>query len=193
MKKLYFKPFEIYSEKRLLIVGILITILGTLLASSFNCRFDGFFDMHTASAVSFKDALLYNGINIVCMSLFLFLSTLWINKKTRFIDILNTSTIARVPLYILPFFNMNNIIDDVSEEVIRLVNSNSITEISSISILTLTAFSIVSILMLIWCIKLLFNGFKVSSNAKGGFHTILFISAIIFAEILSKFLIIKLV
>ena len=103
MKILLFKPFEKYSEKRLLLIGVFFTLLGSFFAYVFNIRFDGIIDIHIVPNTLSYQALLDNLINIFCLVLFLYISTKYINKKTRLIDILNTALVARTPFYLLPF------------------------------------------------------------------------------------------
>jgi hypothetical protein len=192
MKLLLFKPFEKYSEKTLLSVGVIFTLIGSFAAYTFNVRFDGVFDVHIISNTLFYQALLDNLVNIFCLIIFLYLSTKYINRKTRLIDIITTSMVARVPFYLLPFLNINGVIEKASEDIIQFANPELISQISSSNLLIITVFGVITILFLVWYISLLFNGFKVASNAKGKISIILFILSLLFAEILSKFLIFQL-
>ncbi len=192
MKILLFKPFEKYSEKTLLLIGVFFTLLGSFFAYVFNIRFDGIIDVHIVPNTSSYQALLDNLINIFCLVLFLYISTKYINKKTRLIDILNTALVARAPFYILPFFNINGVIKKASEDVIQFANPELISQISSSNLFIIIVFGIITILFLVWYISLLFNGFKVASNAKGKTHIILFVISLLLAEVLSKFLIVQL-
>lgn len=188
MKILLFKPFEKYSEKTLLLAGIIFTLIGSFVSYTFNIRFDGVFDIHIESNDLFYQALLDNLINIFCLILFLYISTKYINKKTRLIDILTTSMVARVPLYLLPFFNINGMISKASEEIIQFANPELISQISFSNLFIIVVFGIIAILFLVWYISLLFNGFKVASNAKGKVPIILFSISLLLAEVLSKFI-----
>jgi hypothetical protein len=192
MKLLLFKPFEKYSEKTLLSVGVIFTLIGSFAAYTFNVRFDGVFDVHIISNTLFYQALLDNLVNIFCLIIFLYLSTKYINRKTRLIDILTTSMVARVPFYLLPFLNINGVIEKASEDIIQFANPELISQISSSNLLIIIVFGVITILFLVWYVSLLFNGFKVASNAKGKISIILFILSLLFAEILSKFLIFQL-
>ncbi len=169
--------------------GVIFTLIGSIIASSFNIRFDGVIDIHIVPNALFYQTLLDNLINIFCLVLFLYISAKYINRKTRLIDILTTSVVARAPFYLLPFFNINGIIGRASEEIIQIVNPELISQISSTNLFIISVFGINTILFLVWYISLLFNGFKVASNAKGKVPIILFIVSLLFAEILSKFLI----
>ena len=192
MKTLLFKPFEKYSEKTLLLVGVIFTLIGSFVSYTFNIRFDGVFDVHIVSNTFFYQALLDNLVNIFCLIIFLYISTKYINRKTRLIDILTTSMVARVPFYLLPFLNINGVISRASEDIIQFANPELISQITFSNLLIITVFGIITILFLVWYVSLLFNGFKVASNAKGKVSIILFIISLLFAETLSKFLIFQL-
>ena len=192
MKILLFKPFEKYSEKTLLLVGILFTLLGSFFGYVFNIRFDGVIDVHIVTNSLPYQALLDNLVNIFCLVLFLYISSKYINKKTRLIDIVNAALVARAPFYLLPFFNINGVIQKASDDVIQFANPELISQISSSNLCILIVFGIIAILFLVWYISLLFNGIKVASNAKGKTPIILFIISLLLAEILSKFLIFQL-
>lgn len=189
MKSLLFQPFEKYSEKTLLLLGIIFTLIGSFIAYAFNIRFDGVLDVHIVSDALWYQTLIDNLINIFCLIIFLYSSAKYINKKTRIIDIITTSIIARIPLYLLPLINIKNTVNQATEDIIQLINPELINEIPISSLLIVTGFGIIAILFVVWFIALLFNGFKVASNAKGKFSVILFSISLILAEILSKFLI----
>ncbi|MDL5514876.1 hypothetical protein QSE00_23905 [Arenibacter sp. M-2] len=192
MKTILFKLFEKYSEKTLISSGIIFTLLGSFLAYTFNIRFDGILDLHVVNNTSLFDALSDNLINVICLTLFLYISSKYINRKTRLIDIVSTAMVARTPLYILPIFNINKLITKSSEELIEYADPELIGEISPLTWLTTITFGIITMIFIIWYITLLFNGFKVASNAKGKVPIVLFILSLLLAEILSKFLIIQL-
>ena len=101
MKTILFRPFERYSEKTLVIVGVAFTLIGSLLGAVFQGRFDGVLDMHFVPSTSFYQVLIDNVINIFCLVLFLFLSAKYINNKTRLIDILTAAMVARIPYYFM--------------------------------------------------------------------------------------------
>lgn len=189
MKTILFRPFERYSEKTLVIVGVAFTLIGSLLGAVFQGRFDGVLDMHFVPSTSFYQVLIDNVINIFCLVLFLFLSAKYINNKTRLIDILTAAMVARIPYYFMVFGNINNTMSKASEEIMQLVNPEMVEQVGTSSLLLVIGFGLISIVFLIWYIALLYNGFKVASNAKGNTPIVLFILSILLAEVLSKVLI----
>jgi hypothetical protein len=189
MKTLLFNPFEKYSEKTLILFGFLFSLLGAFLGFVFNARFDGAVDLHFVEKVTIYQPFLDISIDITCISLFLFLLGKQINPKTRFIDILSASMIARIPLYCITFFNANNFIYDSTQKMLAMVKPGKIENVDVSDMLLVMVFAMVTILFLIWFLVLLFNGFKTATNAKETKHTLFFILAIVLAEILSKILI----
>jgi len=188
MKQLY-NPFELYSERQLLIFGLVLTLIGSFLGYLFNGRFDGIIDFHLLESVIFLEVVLDNFFNAVLLTMLLFINGKIINSKTRFVDVLNASLLARIPFYILPFFNFNNVMYDVSNRTYDIMVAGSFNAISTPDIILLMLFSFVAICTLIWFSVLLWNGFKVATNAKGIKNIILFIFTILVVEVVSKYII----
>ena len=186
MKTLLFNPFEKYSEKTLIIFGLIFSALGCLLAFCFNARFDGAIDMHFVETVSLYEIVTDQIINIFCLSLLLFITARYINRKARLIDILCTVTIARIPFYLLTFSNINNYFYKISMRMVENVQSASMRDPDILDLSIILVFGMFTILFLVWFFVLLWNGFKVSCNAKGTKHALLFTADIILAEVLSK-------
>lgn len=192
MKELLFKPFEKYAENKLLLVGILFSVIGLFIGDYFNASFDGVLDVHFDGFISLKCSTIYFFNNIVCAVLTLFIVSKLINKKTRIVDILVTVLVARIPLYIVPFFNVGNRLSYISELLkynMAKIGKNSLyLDISTIDMVLFITTNIVSLVMVVWYVALLFNGYKTASNAKGAKSIVLFILAILIAEIGSKLL-----
>ena len=188
MKQLY-NPFELYSERQLLIFGLVMTLIGSFLGYLFNGRFDGIIDFHLIESVTFFEVVLDNFFNTILLTMLMFITGKFINSKTRFVDVLNTSLIARIPFYILPFFNFNNVMYDLSNRTYSIIVAGGFNAISTPDIILLMLFSFVAICTLIWFSVLIWNGFKVATNAKGIKNIIVFIFTILVAEVISKYII----
>lgn len=192
MRTLLFNPFEKYSDTILIVFGLLFTLIGGYLGFVFNARFDGVIDLHFVKNVSIFNPLLDISIDIVTLTICLFVVGKLINNKTRCIDILSATMIARIPFYFITFFNANNKAYAISERILTLVKSNQINTLEALDVFYLMLMTFAIIASLIWSMVLLFNGFKTAVNAKETKHTLFFIGTLIFAEILSKILIINL-
>jgi hypothetical protein len=189
MKKILFNPFAQFSERPLILFGIAATILLSMTAAFFNARFDGVLDLHFSMPTFFSTTLIDNAVNIVILSLTLFTLGKIRNNKTRFIDIFSASLISRIPYYIVPFFNWNNIILLESEKLKQqflTVKPGAVPAFESIQLLLLVLFTVASLFFLAWFIYLLYQGYKVATNAKGAVEVVLFAVTLLIAEVFSK-------
>lgn len=188
MIKNLFNPFHL-SEKKLLPFGIVTLLIGAYLGFVFNSRFDGVIDLHFTEKVSFFQPLSDLLIAIATLSVILYLIGLYINKKTRLLDLFLAVLIAKIPFYLLPLFNIGNKMQEVSNKIVALINPKSDLQLLPNEILLLILSSIISLLAIIWSIILLYNGFKTATNSKETKHSILFVIGLLFSEIVSKIII----
>lgn len=186
--KLLINPFEKYDTKLLLLAAALLTIAGAIMAYWLNARFDGAIDLHFAPHTTAKTIATDLIIAIGSLFLLLFLTGIAINRKTRFVDILIAVMLARFPLYLMTLFNYNNTMYDITGQILNSGNVEQLPDIPASGIALLMAFAVLGLLGLIWFCAMLFNGFRVATNAKGARHVVLFAAAVVLAEILSKML-----
>lgn len=172
--KILFNPFEKYTEKYLLLIGGICTLFGSLSAYAFHARFDGALDFHFTPKILFWQPFFDNFINVLCLTVFLFLAAKIVNRKARAVDILVVSLMARIPYYVLPLFNINNFISAATGAMVD-PETLQIKDLSFGTLLPILIFVFIVILFLTWYITLLYNGFKVASHAKGTKPVILFI------------------
>lgn len=187
--KILFNPFDKFSERPLILFGLSATVLLSMTGAYFNARFDGVIDLHFSMPTFFMDTLMDNAVNIVVLSLALFTLGKFRNNKTRFVDVFSASLIARLPYYLLPIFNWNNTILNESEKLMQqfaTVQPGMAPQFDTMQMLTLVLFAGVSIVFLAWFIYLLYQGYKVATNAKGAAEVVLFGVSLISAEVISK-------
>lgn len=189
MKELLFKPFERYSGFPLLLTGLLTTAVGILFSYLFNTRFDGALDVHLVSKTSLFTSISDAIVVILVVAILLYLATLLVNTKTRFIDILGTVLIARIPMYLLPLLHTGKWIDGLQTALATALKTGDLDGLSPLSIFMLIAFALFSMAFAVWSVALLYNGYKVASNAKGSKPILLFILALVLAEIITKVII----
>lgn len=183
--KLFFNPFSKFSEKALLITGILFLVVGSFIGYYFGVTYDGIFDVHI-STVTLIESLTENVINVVILSLLLFIAGIMINSKTRIIDVLNVALISRFPIYLAGLLANNQRISEISEQLMDSVHQETPASVSSSDMMILMLFSAVLILLLAYQLMLMVFGFKTAVNARKWQHWLLFAFALIAAEMISK-------
>ncbi len=186
--KLLFNPFGIYSEKQLLVSGILITLAGSFVGSLFNVTFDGVLDVHQYET-DFLTSLKENSINVACIFMVLFILGKLINRKTRAIDILNTAMVSRFPQYISAVITALPVLKKVEDEIISHQGDLQHLNFQPMDLMLLFVISMILLAITAYYITLLVNGFRTAVNAKKWQHFVGFAIALIIAEIISKLLI----
>jgi hypothetical protein len=191
MKTIFFNPFKKYSDTVLLIFGFTFTLIGCFLAYSFNAKFDGVIDLHFDKQVTFFESSSYLVLDILLLTTSFYVVGKYINNKTRLVDILTTVLVSRIPLYFYTLFNINSKSYIIGNKILGLAVSKKIDTFTVNDLGFVLLQTIVLIVALIWFISLLYNGFKIATNSKETKHTLLFILAIVLAEIISKIIIYK--
>ena len=189
MKKYLINPFEIYDDKKIFIWGIVLNLIGALLCFQFNMKFIGFLKLDFVSHITFLQALLQIVMIIFSLSILLFIVGKILNPKTRLIDILNSSLLAIIPFYLLTFFNISDFIFDGLAKLKSLILTQKLENVPVYDLPVIIVFSIFTIVILIWSIIILYQGFKTATNSKEVKHKVYFGIAIIVADIMSRFLI----
>ena len=187
--KYIFNPFLKYSEKTLIIIGIVSIMLGSLCGIYFMVSFDGIFDAHLSASITFLDSLKENMINVFVVFILLSILAKILYKKSRIIDILSLSIIYRIPIYLMTLFISNPMLASVNDKIMKDIENPVNIDFSIWEITVLAGVSIVTIVLLVYAIVLLTNGFKTATNLKKWQNYIWFAVALITGEIVSKMLI----
>lgn len=189
MIKLLFNPFAKFPDKFLITFGTVSTLMGLFLSWFFNAQFDGVLDLHFNGPIKIYESLILILIDIVLLLVLLFVLAKIINNKSRLLDVFVAVIIARTPVYLLSFMNINNKMYEIGKIIIENLNQGQLNSIPSSIQIVLIVTSIVSLIAIIWFSVLLFNGFKIATNLKERKHILYFVITLLVAEILSKILI----
>jgi hypothetical protein len=177
MKNTLFNPFLRIAGTKALLIGLTLLLCSSVIAYYSRCHFDGAIDAHigaitpmwfypTESLIDWAILLLsFYTAGLICST-----------SNIRFIDIAGTIALARWPMIFVALLAFAPIpqpqdIHNISPSIIVL----------GFGILIFT----------IWMITLMYNAYSISCNIKGNKAIVSFIAAIVFAEIISKLIIIQ--
>ncbi|MDR2085479.1 MAG: hypothetical protein LBP67_10850 [Bacteroidales bacterium] len=182
---IFVNPFEKIAGWQALGLGLIFIILTALIGSYNGAYFDGALDMHTnGKAYSFWAAFAMLNIDLASIIIMFLLAGLIFSKNFRVIDVIGTTYLAKAPtlfLALTAFFPQPEFIDMIFENPEVFISNPNII-FSSVSFF---AIILLSIPILIWTIVLFYNAFKVSLNIRKN-NSVIFIFAIVLAEIISK-------
>lgn len=191
MNQLLINPFAKYSENKLLSIGIIANLLLIALCFVLNTLLAGNLKIVYLNKIDLNSALFSNGIIVAITTIGIYILGQVINKKTRFIDILNTVLISRCVLVLFPLLNINNLFYVLSERIKNTLIVANTAKILSSDLYVLLLLCVPIIIALIWFFILLFNGFKIATNAKGSKVVAQFAGTLIIIEIITRLLILN--
>ena len=189
MIKKMLNPFEKYTENKLLVFGLVCLIIGSYIGYLFNAYFDSILHISFIKNSEFIATLIQNVIIAILLAIVLYALGKYINPKTRFIDVLNVSLIARIPFYFSSLVNINDSTYILTEKLINNKFSIENIEFSTSDYIVFLFSTTLGLLLIVWFAILLWNGFKTATNAKKSKEIILFIVSLLIANFISSYLI----
>ncbi|TYR35077.1 hypothetical protein FXV77_14110 [Sphingobacterium phlebotomi] len=174
MERLFLNPFEDYSEKNLLWIGIVGFVLGIIISYFGKIVFDGIIQIHMG-VTNITAIILGNLSNMGILTLGLFMLAKVLYKKTRFVDILNNVLIARIPMLLagLLVVWMTKLVPMGKTAEINLAMSLDQSDMMWIALL-----AIFLLFMIIYFFYLLVIGVRHSINSKKFGHGFLIVIAV---------------
>jgi len=186
--KTIFNPFSKYSENQLLIAGILSLGITLLLCNLFNLQVDSIFHYRYADEKSsLLESIGYCLISYaIAIILFFILGKIY-NKRTRFIDIVNTILISQIPGILIILISELPIISK-SMESIQLMAEKNPANISPVDLIVVCIFSFSALLFTAYGMALIYNGFKTATNIKNWKQIVIFAFLILVTTITCQFI-----
>jgi hypothetical protein len=184
-----FNPFIYIAGWPALFIGLAAILVAGFLGSFSNTHFDGVLDIHSGASAPLWVFLSAGIINWLCMSISLFIFGKAVSKTPfRLIDLFGTQAMARYPLFFA-------VLTTLPAGYLRFTHylvqgaSGSVNVVDALFFASAVAMMLLSI---VWMIILMYKGYSVSCNIKGGKAAGTFIGGIIMAEILSKVVVLAL-
>ena len=185
LKLIFVNPFEKIAGWQALGLGLIVAILAALIGSYCGGIFNGALDYHTTgNPYPWWKALAMLAISIASIIIMFLLAGIIFSKNFRVIDVVGTVTLAKAPFFFIAlteFLSKPVIMNDIQ----AIINNPGVLYTSFTFWINL----LLATLIAIWFIALLYNAFKVSLNIRKH-RVMVFVIALILAEVLSKVLII---
>ena len=189
LRMIFANPFKKIAGWQALGLGLIFVVLAAFVGNFNGAYFNGVLDVHfseTPYPLWITFAMLAIDLASI-ITMFLIVGIIF-SKNFRVIDVIGTNFLAKSTVLLLVLTSFIPIPDAISNALKdpKLLMENPYILFSSFAhILTL----VLSILIIVWYIALLYNAFNVSLNIKKNLRTVVFIFALISAEVLSQILI----
>lgn len=178
---LIFNPFKRIAGWEAFGIGLVIVVLTTFTGNFAGIYFDGVTDMHLAKTFDSLKSWLMIPVNIISISVIMWLAGITVSKNFRFIDILGTMTLSRAPFLLIALASFFVKVPDLSG-----IMQDPFVIFDSISFVIILIFTFP---IIIWSVTLMYNAYKISTGASGQKLSISFIFGLVIAEIISKIII----
>ncbi len=178
-----FNPFIYIAGWPALLIGLVTILVAGYLGSFSNTHFDGVLDTHSGASAPPWFFLSAGIIDWLCMGVLLFIIGK-ISSKTSFrsIDLFGTQAMARYPTLFIALATLPAGYLRFSHYLMQ----GAAGPVNVVDALIFGAAVLVILLCLGWMITLMYKGYSVSCNVKGGKAAGTFVGGIIMAEIISK-------
>ena len=161
-------PFEIYSEKKLLWMGISLALVTALISSATSHLIFGSLKVINNYQQTWYVAMLNLGITLLSNTAVLFVFGRFRNPKTRVIDVLNVVLIAHIVVYLMLYLTALPFVQDalIAVELEVLAKGFEAPELSKMHMFILAFFGMLVILLIIYFFYFLVVGMKIAMNSK---------------------------
>lgn len=175
--KILTNPFEICSEKRLLLVGLLATLIAAWISTCSSTLIFGSLKVINNYHQSYGQALINLAITLVSNSVILFAFARIRYPKTRLIDVFSVVFTAHIIIYILLGLTAIPIVQESvrAVELEILDKGFQMPELEKIHQFTLGAIGVLSISLIIYFFYLLVVGMKIAMNSKSKWESVVLI------------------
>ena len=181
IKKLLFNPFEYIAGTKALIIGFFVILIGSVLNYFANKPFTEIINWGMLRTV-------IEGVTAwFLFSLLLYIIGMIFSKtKVRFVDVLGTQALARIPNIITILITFIPTFKHFLKYMMwKAFEKGDPIEMSTLGIVFSLFLYFIVFVAMIWSVVLMFNAFKVSTNLKGEKCVWLFIAAIIFSIVVA--------
>lgn len=195
MKKLLFNPFDFFSGKASLVIGIGIISLTAVICSFGNIHLDGIVDLHAGTETNIGIAFTESFIDLISIAFFIYLAGLiFPGASVSPINVLGTQALARFPILISSVCILFLFSDRVPAYMLwKFQHEGKPVEINNTDIVLFMILSLFLLVLLVWSLLLMYKAYSKSCNVKGVKAIVSFIAIVIVSEIPCKFLLARFV
>jgi len=191
---LLFNPFKRVNGWKALWLGLGAMVVASLIGWLGNTHFDGVLDVHTGAAASLWFHVAESLIDWLAMAIILLGGGVLATRRWgKAMDLAGAQALARAPMILavlpplLPPFRRQ-----AERYAAGTLGNLPGIQGGPVDMVIFWAGTLVIVAAVVWMVALMWKGFGLAYRAKGNWAVISFIAAIVLAEALSKFIIVKL-
>lgn len=168
--KIISNPFEVISDKTLLIIGLIAYLLSSLIVYNTNNHFQGLFMIRAGATSSLMLSLYNNAIAIFLLTLVAYGYGRWRNDNTHWIGVLNVVLISRIIIYIVMLLLLNSVLINntiMKVEFAILDKDYWLQSLTYFDYLVLLAIGMLTLFGIVYFFYFFINGLRYTIGVKG--------------------------
>jgi hypothetical protein len=179
----FIHPFRYIGGWWSVLWGVLILIATAFISRYSSVHFPDAISVKVAASLSFWGLLLQAFINwTVITTVFYVSGLLFSSTRIRFIDVLGTQGMARLPYLLVSFTGFSNSLKLFGEYLIQMqLKTGEPIEVSTMVVTLAILILILQILLTIWMVAWMYQAFSTAVNLKGGKGAAVFTVSLIIA------------
>ncbi|MDA3865437.1 MAG: hypothetical protein PF489_01665 [Salinivirgaceae bacterium] len=185
MIKKLFNPYIFIAGGASLFIGLAVILATSIIGHFSNIHFPDVLSAKVSPGFPLHFCIAQNLINWIITSLIMYLIAAPFSKTTvRIIDIAGTFALARAPYLIAATIGFFPALQNFGQYILWKTMKQGNPMIMSPGSITLAIFLIIIMLLLtIWMVTLMYNGFKISANLKEPKSALLFVTGLVLSII----------
>ena len=189
-----FNPFNYVAGAQSLILGLVAILVAGGFGALSHTHFDGVIDVHSGRAAPLWTFLAEGLINWLSLAIVLLIvGRLASRSSWRAIDLFGTQALARWPMLLSALATLLPGYQRFTQHLAwKLLKQGNEPIVQGADGVTFGIVVGVILVTLIWMVYLMYKAFSVSCNLRGGKAVLLFVAALIAAEVISKIAIVAL-
>lgn len=181
-----YNPFYFVAGAKALTLGIITIDLTALIAYMGNVHFDGVLDMHMGRPGPMWLFFAESIIDWLAISLVLWAGGRLISKSSiRGVDVFGTQALARWPMLFVSIIAMPKPVQNAVSTLVAQLTFGSF-QFNPAGLVLVLVFAASTLFLLCLMVVLMYQGFCVSCNVRGGKAIGVFIAGLLIAEVISK-------
>ncbi|MBE8719871.1 hypothetical protein [Sphingobacterium pedocola] len=187
--RLFVNPFTDYSENVMLTVGMMSFAVGGFLAYFGEFDYHGILKIIPTNTLGLFQVFVHLFINVLVLTLSLFSFGYFVNKKTRFIDVLNVVLVSFTVIYTMGLFSAISFAKELTNNVLKAIENGDmkLSTITPLDMFLLLLFSLISLVLLLYFFYLIVVGLKFVINAKKFYHGVVIVLIVLITDVLCRF------
>lgn len=189
--KLLWNPYERIAGWKAFFIGLAVVVVSVCMAYAFGDRFAGITNATFVKNMQLWEAMARHLADLLVLAVLMTAAAKILAKGVRVQDMLGVVFLSRIPYFFLAFRGAIVSNREIMEIADIATNPEAMQEMIPV-LVRVSILGVLALVMLVWMVALLYNGYMVSSGLKGARCVVSFIAVLVLTQVITTFVGMKL-